>query len=447
MVYEFNTWSGATQWQSIQISVESGYKFQWTGRSSGHQIPQRMHAAFRSYGWKWPGKRITVLSASDHLEGSDLALAVAVLMGSGQWKHVDCQGWTFYGEVDLFGRIKVPDNSRCPHPFPHSEFPVIVPMSWKQQLSEAEWAVGVSNLQDVKEFLEGGERLGLSIKRSKAESEWPMLRLSEEVKRFFLIVATGAHPSFMVGPPGTGKTLMARLWWKLSQDAGSCGNFLEPIPPRGENCRVNAWIEHCAKGFLFMDEIGEWPLKAIESLRKPLEEAQSHLFYAAASNPCPCGFLGHSIRSCTCSPNRIQAYQRRFSAPFLDRFHLFAYVHSDSSDTVVEWSEVRYLIQRAQKRQLKRGFGMNGQLPSSVLFNGLKVKESAWTDLRMWQQQLGAGERAVHSVLRVARTIADLEDCQGVYSKHVREAARWHWSSQGITAKFDPLNPGDSWST
>ena len=449
MVYEFTTWSAKGAAVPLQVSIEPGYKFQWIGRRDGHQIPQRLHAAFRPSGWKWPGKRITVLcpSESELHAGSDLALAVSVLLGSGQWRQGPQATWAFYGAVDLFGKVSaVPGDPIPEHLPPHCEG-LVVPMDWKARWPENPAVIGVSTLQEVCDFLARGLRADSRISQRSTEATWPNLRLSKDLHWLFLVVAAGRHPTFLMGPPGTGKTQMARLWWKLLDGAAPKGAFMEPLPPRSSKVPAVSWLTNCQGGCLFLDEVGEWPLKALEALRKPLEEAQSSTFYVAASNPCPCGFHGHASRPCTCPPGRIQAYQRRFSGPFLDRFHLYAYVQSDPTDVPVEWSEFRHRLKHARKRQAERGLGSNGQLPAEALGAALQVQESAWSDLRVWQQRMGMGERSVQSVLRVARTVADLENSLWVQPRHIRQAAQWHWSNQGFISRSDPWGPERSWST
>ena len=250
-----------------------------------------------------------------------------------------------------------------------------------------------------------------------------------------------------MGPPGTGKTQLARALWRMNQRLGLDGPLIEPVPPKGNRIPIERWIQDAAQGHLFMDEVGEWPLKALESVRKPLEMAATTFTYSAASNPCPCGFLGHPKRRCTCPVSRVEAYQRRFSAPWLDRFHLVGHVLSDPEDEMVPWEAMYFRIRQARERQKERKVGLNAYLVDDALWKTVSVSTKAWADVRNWQERKGMGERSVQAVLKVARTVADLEGLQWVQPRHIRQAVVWHWSSQGFTSKSDPWDPEDSWST
>ncbi len=295
-------------------------------------------------------------------------------------------------------------------------------------------------------------------------------------RRALMIAAAGHHNLLFQGPPGTGKTMLASricsilpmmeessalevaaLWSIASQG-------FEPetwrIPPfraphhtasavalvgGGSTLKIGE-ISLAHRGVLFLDELPEFSPKVLEVLREPLESGYISISRAsyqvrlparfqliAAMNPCPCGYLGDPERPCRCSPEKIMRYQSRVSGPLLDRIDLHVQVprlndhernhlmsakrsSSENSDCM------RERVTRARQRQLDRGGKTNAALGQSEILRLCRLSARDEDYLKQTMQPLKLSTRAFFRILRMARTIADLDDAADIQKQHLLEA-------------------------
>jgi magnesium chelatase family protein len=301
----------------------------------------------------------------------------------------------------------------------------------------------------------------------------------EHVKRALEVAAAGGHNIIMNGPPGSGKTLLARSLPSIlppmtNEEAlevtkiYSVSGLLPPDTPlvRQRPFRAPHYtISHAGlvggghwpkpgeislshRGVLFLDELPQFGHSLLEVLRQPLEDkvvtisrAQGRVTFPAnfmlvgAMNPCPCGYYGDPFRRCTCAPGLVSRYQRRISGPFIDRVDIFIEVpHIDyeklTDDRLGELSvKVQARVEAARARQLERFAGTrltcNAEMTPTEVREFCQVEEAAQSLLKAAMKQLYLSARAFHRILKLARTIADLENNDIIKAYHVAEAIQY----------------------
>ena len=339
------------------------------------------------------------------------------------------------------------------------------------------------NLREVAEFVAGKKEIAplredpemIFQQQRRYDIDLADVKGQESVKRALEVAAAGGHNLLMIGPPGSGKTLLAkrvptflpgmtleeslettkihsicgllpkgqalvatrpfRSPHHTTSSAGLLGGTANLTP--GEISLAN-------HGVLFLDELPEFHRDVLEALREPLEEGRvvisratgtmtfpAQFMLLASMNPCPCGFYGDSKRECRCSPNMITKYRNRISGPLLDRIDIHIEVPAVkykemAGEATGETSErVRQRVAAARAVQRDRFGHTNARLTPKEMKQHCRLDAECQELLKMAMTELNLSARAYDRILKVSRTIADLDNASAIQSQHISEAIQY----------------------
>lgn len=417
----------------------------------------------------------------------DLAIALSYLVAAEEIEF-DPEEKLFLGELSLDGKVR-PVKGILPvarfaaaHDFPELYVP-------EENVKEAALIEGISvfgipDLKALTEHLAGKKKLTkapvtkISAEARIAATDFSDVRSQERAKRGLLIAAAGGHNAAMYGPPGTGKTMLAKAFagilptlsfeealeaTGIHSVAGILNETLIANPPFRAPHHTASYVSLVGggatprpgeitlahHGVLFMDEFPEFERRVIESLRQPLEDKvisvarakgtahfPANVLLVAAMNPCPCGNYGFKGKPCICTPSALQRYRRKLSGPIMDRIDIWLEVDrilphelgqniSGGEESAIFRKKVESARKVQQDRFQNKKISKNGEMSAKELVSLVFLEKEAERALNLAAERLGFSPRVYHRMIKVARTIADIEGSDIVKANHILEAVEY----------------------
>jgi len=469
----------------VEVHISNGlpaFTLVGLAETAVREARDRVRSAIINSGFEFPDRRITVNLAPADLpkEGGryDLPIALGILAASDQVEIAPLEHSACFGELALGGECRrvsglLPALIACKH----DGNPALVP---RDNRAEAALVGGQAMLGDslgrICASLNGGDPLDRVTSRPPAKPPRYRLDLADvigqqQARRALEIAAAGGHHMLMMGPPGSGKSMLAQrlvtLLPAMDEDEAMslaslrsiCGHEVNPEtwlqrPFQSPHHTVSAAalagggshprpgeISLAHNGLLFLDELTEFRRDVIEVLREPLETGRIHISRAAgkvtyparfqliaAMNPCPGGC--DSISACNCSPQQLQRYRNRLSAPLLDRIDIQIELGKLRQSELLEAEKapressarVRERVEGARTRQLERQGCINARLDNRQIPAACRLHGGLEQMLAEAIDKLGLSARSYHKLLRLARTIADLGGAGRIGREHLAEA-------------------------
>jgi magnesium chelatase family protein len=446
----------------------------------------RVRAALTNSEFQFPAGRITVNLAPADLpkEGGrfDFPIAIGILSASGQLTDArsELQGCELYGELSLSGELRSMKGV-LPAALAASfaRHPVIVPHTNAAEaalVKDCE-VIAARDILEVCAHFSGSGRLGFYQAESPSGTPTVLpdlcdVRGQPHARRALEIAAVGRHSLLLIGSPGAGKSMLAQRLpgilppmndaeaMEVAALRSMAGRPLKPSEWRARPFRSPHHTASAAalvgggvhprpgeislahNGVLFLDELPEFERHVLEVLREPLEagaitisraarqaEFPARFQLIAAMNPCPCGYLGDPIDSCHCTAEQVQRYRTRISGPLLDRLDLHVHVPRVEFKSLCEpcggseaSTEVAARVMRTRELQMQRQGACNALLNNAAVERYCTPNAAGLGVLERAMQHLGLSARGYHRVLKVARTIADMNGRPQIEAKHISEA-------------------------